>query len=485
MSGPKISVYSLTGWAKRVVDGQMKCEQQALVCSKQILSILSQCSEMRRGLDQSLMTLEMLQRKSGGQESLIEEVRSLQNNMDREIKRIESELARNMPSISPKYRISEDALEAKKRDLERIVAIKNKAQALKDKLTKATNAGKEAGKGEQKKVQKTIAEYLCEGNDDKPSALEGRDLSEVESSISEGISGIFSFDEVDEPEEDTSFEDRKKAIRTELMELLKLQLSEALSDEIRNALSALDRITAMNNLTTFDSVTVKKVFRDLEEYQRECEKDQEEFDEESLRYQMLCDMAGKAAEKERKFATIEELYDAVHEMEIVVLRQKEQAYIADCVDEVMQDMGYDLIGRREVKKKSGKQFKNELYQFGEGTAVNVTYSPDGQISMEMGGIAREDRIPTADETSVLTQDMESFCGEFAEFEKRMKDKGVIVGNRIALMPPTAEYAAIINVSDYDVEQGKQIDSIDAYKKGIQYKEINKIYASVPAFITAV
>ena len=80
--------------------------------------------------------------------------------------------------------------------------------------------------------------------------------------------------------------------------------------------------------------------------------------------------------------------------------------------------------------------------------------------MELGGIAREDRVPTADETSVLTQDMQTFCGEFAEFEKRMKAKGVIVGNRIALMPPEAEYAAIINVSDYNVEPGKQITEMN-------------------------
>ena len=130
----------------------------------------------------------------------------------------------------------------------------------------------------------------------------------------------------------------------------------------------------------------------------------------------------------------------------------------------MKDMGYDLIGRREVRKKSGKQFKNELYQFGEGTAVNITYSPEGQISMELGGIAREDRIPTEEETTVLTQDMETFCGEFSEFEKRMKAKGVIVGNRIALMPPTADYAAIINVSDYEVETGKQITEMNVATK---------------------
>ena len=46
----------------------------------------------------------------------------------------------------------------------------------------------------------------------------------------------------------------------------------------------------------------------------------------------------------------------------------------------------------------------------------------------------------------------------------MKAKGIIVGNRIALMPPTADYAAIINVSDYDVEAGKQIKEMSVSSK---------------------
>ena len=76
--------------------------------------------------------------------------------------------------------------------------------------------------------------------------------------------------------------------------------------------------------------------------------------------------------------------------------------------------------------------------------------------MELGGIAREDRIPSQEETEMLTQDMQTFCGEFAEFERRLKAKGVVINRRIALSPPSAEYAAIINVSDYDVSEGTQI-----------------------------
>ena len=196
----------------------------------------------------------------------------------------------------------------------------------------------------------------------------------------------------------------------------------------------------------------------------ECEKKEAEFAEAVIRYQILCDMAGREDERDRTFTDKDELDKAAAEMEKIVVEQKEQAYIADCVDEVMADMGYDLIGRREVHKKSGRHFKNELYRFGEGTAVNITYSSEGQIAMELGGIAKEDRVPTPEETEVLTAEMESFCGEFAEFEKRMQEKGVIVGSRIALMPPAAEHAAIINVNDYETENDTLITEMSVTGK---------------------
>ncbi len=464
MSGPKISVYSLTGWARKVVNGQIQCEQQGLICGEQIKALLSECSGMGKELDKALAMLDLLQKRNGGQEKQIEEVKSIKTIMDQEIQKIRSEFNRNIPRVSPKYQISEEALEKKKRELEKIIAIKNKAQALKDKLENAANAGKEAGKNEQKKVNQTIAEYLTDGSEDKPNVLERKDLSTLESSIAADISGVFSFDYVDVPDETIHFDEQKKAIQDELMELLRIELSKELKDEIRNAIEKLSGITQIERLSTFDSITVKKIFIDLEAYQLECEKKEATFKESIIRYQMLCDMAGKEEERDREFTSEEELDEAISEIEKIVVKQKEQMYIADCVDEVMRDMGYDLIGRRQVRKKSGKQLKNELYQFGEGTAVNVTYSPDGQISMELGGLAREDRIPTTEETTVLTQDMKTFCGEFSEFEKRMKGKGIIVGNRIALMPPTADYTAIINVSDYEVESGKQITEMNVATK---------------------
>ena len=161
-----------------------------------------------------------------------------------------------------------------------------------------------------------------------------------------------------------------------------------------------------------------------------------------------------------------EIEEETERLEAEAVQAQEQSYVSECVDQVMAEMGYDLIGSREVvKKKSGKRFRNELFTFDEGTAVNVTYSSDGQISMELGGIAREDRIPDSAETERLTQDMRTFCGEFAEFERRLKEKGVVVRRRIALAPPDAAYASIINIADYDIAGDVRIVETAAVSRG--------------------
>ena len=518
MSGPKISIYSLDERSRNIVLGQMQCDREGRVCVEQIKALLSACSDMGSELDKSLGMLEFLQKKSGGQEDIIEEVKSLQKNWAKELKSIQREFEHNIPNFSHKYVVSEKVLEKKKRERKKIAEIRDKAQTLKDKLEKVSKAGK----GVQRGVQRKIVEYLTDGEDDRAHGQEGnrrggldtglggdgdrshvrkgKNLSAWKADIAADLGGVFSFDDIGEGPGgtdfdstfkgtagvgfdgtvgmgidgtvgtgidgtiDMSFDDRKKAVRDELTGLLKPELPQELRNAVLLAVRRLDNISQMANLTNFESITVKKIFRDMEAWQMEYERKEAEFAEAVIRYQVLCDMADRADERGRKFADKDEAEAAVSELEAIIVRQKEQSYIADCVDEVMADMGYDLIGRREVRKKSGRQFKNELYQFGEGTAVNITYSSEGQISMELGGLAREDRIPNEEETAALTQEMEKFCGEFSEFEKRMKAKGVIVGNRIALMPPTAEHAAIINVNDYEVEAGKQITEMNAGTK---------------------
>lgn len=101
-------------------------------------------------------------------------------------------------------------------------------------------------------------------------------------------------------------------------------------------------------------------------------------------------------------------------MEKQRLEAAEREYISDEMTAVMEEMGYDILGSREVIKKSGTKFLNELYDYGNGNAVNITYASDGKITMELGKMDSSDRIPDTSEKAVLVGTMTEFCSRFRE-----------------------------------------------------------------------
>ena len=144
----------------------------------------------------------------------------------------------------------------------------------------------------------------------------------------------------------------------------------------------------------------------------------------------------------------ESLRAVVEQMEQQILQQEEETYICRALDEVMQEMGYSLLGTREVSKRSGKRLIHTLYTLDDGTAIDVTYSNDGQIAMELGGLDDQDRVPDEQETIYLCDAMEGFCTSFEQIEEKLKRSGVILKERIHMLPPSEENAQIINTEDY-------------------------------------
>ena len=303
-----------------------------------------------------------------------------------------------------------------------------------------------------------------------------QNIERIQASIIDDISGIYSFDlfEGVQDKPDTSVDDKRSELRLKLSTMLKeLNLPDSIVEEIQQADRYLQKVSDIQYLSTFEAVTLNGLNKKIADYNKEQIERRKEFNELLARYKALCVMAEENAKKyDYTEASVGIISAEIERLEYALVKQQEQEYIDECVNEVMTEMGYNLIGERVVKKRSGKKFRNELFTFNEGTAVNVTYSSDGQISMELGGISREDRVPNPEECEMLTQDMESFCSEFKEFEKRLRTKGVMVNNRIALAPPSAEYAAIINVSDYDVLEGTQITemkSVERKKRAVEKK----------------
>lgn len=229
-----------------------------------------------------------------------------------------------------------------------------------------------------------------------------------------------------------------------ILALLGGELSNELIISVQKAEEQSKKICDIKGLRNFIAITVVPLEKECKHYSDMLN----EYDQLQIRYETLCDALERSAEKTECSAYgISKLKSDISVLEKSMVEQEEQRYISQCIDDIMTELGYDLIGERSVTKKSGKRFRNELYHFGNGTAVNVTYSSGGQITMELGALDSSDRAPTRSECDRLCADMEQFCEEYAKVERRLEEKGVI-SRHIQLLPPLAEYAQIINTEDY-------------------------------------
>lgn len=429
MSGPKISIYSLTGRAREIAFGELRCQRDTLACSAKTRELLRCLTGAAETLEKQLALLELQCGERGDHRTELQILRDRYDAIRKSALQIQKEASENKPRAASKLELTEEAFEKYQKEAALWKSIKARAEKL-------------------------MADYQVSVAD--KAAAYSVDQKQIKKNIMSALSGSFDF--TPEPDNEPLSPEEKKA---ELMQKLSdwnsdKTLPEALHKELAAAIVSLDRINDSAYLSTFDSVTVSSLAGKVAKWQKELQA-AGPLTERYAQYEALCALADEEPKPIEQFRTSDSLLvSEIGRLEGVMIRAKEQEYISACVDEVMADMGYDLIGSREVRKKSGKRFRNELYTFNEGTAVNVTFSSDGQIAMELGGISHEDRIPTDAETEVLTEDMQSFCAEFADFERRLKAKGVVVGSRIALSPPTAEHAAIINVDDYEIKNQDRV-----------------------------
>ena len=266
----------------------------------------------------------------------------------------------------------------------------------------------------------------------------------------------------EETENTENFNEIKKSILLALDDLEDTpELPENLRKRIASSRIQADRFENVQMLSNFRSLTLIPLAEEISLFKEKYE----EYLDLRLDYEAICVLRGiQPVQTTYSAAMIPFLKAEIQKIETEMDHEDEQAYIQQCLDEVMSDMGYEVLGHRNVEKKNGKKFSNDLYSFSDGTAVNITSSSDGMIAMEFGGIDTIDRIPDETERSQLAEEAGIFCEKQKEIEARLESKGVLVGKRISILPPDGAYAQIINISDYELEKEPERFEIKRKKK---------------------
>lgn len=421
MSGPKSSRYTLTPEQRRILAEQRKIERRKAVATEKIRKAQKQLLQIGGMFNSEKQIASELYSRTGND-----------NGMANLISELETLITPIQPLVS---RTNYEDVNSVEETANAVCACLKDAEKLASKITSIATTN-----------EVNLKENLSEA-------------------IDQGFAT--SFADIKEIKTDTVTTLRTEAAQR-LAQIRKIDfLPHDYKSEISRASTRLDEIADEFFLKNFVAVSVNPLIKQANQFIAEYRECQAEFDILYTEYTALCELYYYVAQEYVcSRSSIQILEAEIARIKKAVAEDDEQAYISDCLDEVMVEMGYSVLGSREVTKRNGKRFRNELYAYGDGTAVNVTYSSDGKIAMELGGIDTSDRVPTAQETDKLCDSMEQFCDDFKEIEKRLLAKGVVLADRISLLPPDAEYAQIINTSDYSMETEADTISVKRQRRSV-------------------
>ncbi len=417
MSGPKSTRYTLTPEQRRILAEARERERKTRRELDRLQQNKSEIATLKNNLETAIKNVDMLVERIGaGKEE--------QTN-------IRTSLAEIQEVIQEAGIINEQS------GLEKLQSINAKIQT----AVKSAKKAKALYEGQSKE----IADKLSTDIDDSISA--GMMLR-VDEAIVKPLSHL---------------EVQHKKIDELLNSVQALSISRELQEESIDIRRKAHEITNEDFIDNYYAMTVLPFVKKCKRYDEQLAEYGEEFEELTSKHRYYSEYLGLPVVRfVFSMDIIETLKQEVKELEYQCEQLEEQRHISESLDEVMRDMGYYVVGSREVTKKSGRKFRNELYHFSEGAVVNITYAANGQISMELGGVDTCDREPSEAECVALCDEMSEFCDDFQEIEKRLKEKGVILANRISMLPPVEEYAQIINISDYEMME--EVDAFEVVSK---------------------
>ncbi|MCD7892064.1 MAG: hypothetical protein LUG60_00050 [Erysipelotrichaceae bacterium] len=440
MSGPKISIYQLTPQLQKIVNEQFDFKGRMGIAIEKIKKEHEKILEIEQFNSDKDIASELMNRNGDDNEfsDKLNELNKIKNDANEIISQLNF---KNIESqINAKVTINLIQV-VNPISLIDVKTLEEKADVLSDQLSRG----------------KIIAEEL------KTISVENKNLlkNQLQETIDEGFNTSFADFEIDK---DTNISNPISGIITELNKLKdNIILSEEYKNEINKSLQKADEIKDITYLKNYGAITLKPMLNQRNQYIEDYQKYHDEFETLFNEYSVLCNLYGYIVQEYVcSKENIDILKNEIKRIKETAIKDTEQSYINDCLDEVMEEMGYSIIGSRSVTKRNGKHFHDELYTYGEGAAVNVRYSSDGQITMELGGIDDNDRLPDEYETEMLCESMNEFCEDFSEIEKRLLAKGVVLSNRISHLPPDGEHAQIINTSDYEMQY--ETEKLQAFKK---------------------
>ena len=176
-----------------------------------------------------------------------------------------------------------------------------------------------------------------------------------------------------------------------------------------------------------------------------------EYEHLLLHYQTLCSMLGIPCKPEYFSVSTPALANwlvllkqETDDLEQSLERKEEMNYIANCVHEVIESLGHELIATDYMKTKM-RQVEHQIFEIDNNHVVNVFTSDNGSVLFEVTGVSEERREATSLEKLKIKESMGAFCGQYEEIKRRLRERGVELINE-DLKQADEKYVRIMNIS---------------------------------------
>lgn len=153
-----------------------------------------------------------------------------------------------------------------------------------------------------------------------------------------------------------------------------------------------------------------------------------------------------------EFSGVEMIEQEIHDLKCRYQRKDEMDFIADQVNQVMLELGYEFVSSHVLQQESEKDVS--VYGADEETGIVVFTGENGEVMMQV--VSLGDTAELSEEEIEESLDLQlSFCASHQDIVEELKNRGVLL-RQVNYQPPRIEHAKKICTSEFSSESRRTV-----------------------------
>lgn len=148
-----------------------------------------------------------------------------------------------------------------------------------------------------------------------------------------------------------------------------------------------------------------------------------------------------------EFSGVEMLEQEIHDLRRRYQKKDEMDFIADQVNQVMLDLGYEFVSSHVLQQESEKDVS--VYSADEETGVVVYTGENGEVMMQVVSLGDTEKLSEEELEESLDLQL-SFCASHQDIVEELRNRGVLL-RQVNYQPPRREHARKICTTDFSSE----------------------------------